>query len=380
MAGYIIDLGISTVSNGVGVGSYALQKHRYKQSARPYGSYVLPYEVSKRTCVTDIRPSGFTPFSPSAGHYPWYWWPQSTVDWSTDPVAGALARARASFTKKVRATSELAVTIAEHKQAVSMIEKRAWQLAHFASALLRRDVKSAAWYLGLSGAKRKDFRRINAFGRRVGRPRRIEKGSDEFANAVLETSYGWAPLVQDLVSASSVLSEPVMDMVRIRGIASNTSELSGSAISPGQWSDRGVWLMKAKAVVGCTVRVDNPNLGLFSQLGLTNLLSVAWELIPYSFLVDQIVNIGDYVGQYDEFYGLTALDSYNNVKVEGMTDYYVYNEFGTKYLTRHTSGHHRFFERRKGIPDVELGFQLGGLLNSPARAVNNLALLIQKLK
>ena len=52
------------------------------------------------------------------------------------------------------------------------------------------------------------------------------------------------------------------------------------------------------------VGVINPNLYLLQQLGLLNPASIAWELVPYSFVLDWFSNIGQVLGQFTAFAGL----------------------------------------------------------------------------
>lgn len=62
--------------------------------------------------------------------------------------------------------------------------------------------------------------------------------------------------------------------------------------------------------LGSFVQISNPNLYRANQLGIVNPLSVAWELTPWSFLVDWFVNVGDCIGAMSDLFGVQLVDPY----------------------------------------------------------------------
>lgn len=131
------------------------------------------------------------------------------------------------------------------------------------------------------------------------------------SNLWLEWSYGWIPFMLDVKSASEVLWElqqrPADTLVRVRATEASetvvtekfTAELG---IPVGQDSFAIYWGNKE------TVRKQDerqrwaltPNsLDMPGKLGLTNPLEVAWELMPFSFVADWFLPIGDYLSQLD---------------------------------------------------------------------------------
>lgn len=69
--------------------------------------------------------------------------------------------------------------------------------------------------------------------------------------------------------------------------------------------------------------VENPNLHRATTLGLTNPAAIAWELVPFSFVVDWFIPIGNFLNSWTDFLGLRFEDSYNTryVKVENLRLY-----------------------------------------------------------
>jgi hypothetical protein len=53
-----------------------------------------------------------------------------------------------------------------------------------------------------------------------------------------------------------------------------------------------------------------------SQIGVTNPLSLAWELVPYSFVIDWFIPVGDYLGSFDALVGVDSLSYYTSYKLE----------------------------------------------------------------
>jgi hypothetical protein len=50
-------------------------------------------------------------------------------------------------------------------------------------------------------------------------------------------------------------------------------------------------------------KVTNPNLDLLQSLGLANPAEVIWELIPFSFLIDHVTGIGNFLSAFSDELG-----------------------------------------------------------------------------
>lgn len=125
----------------------------------------------------------------------------------------------------------------------------------------------------------------------------------------LEVIFGWQPLVQDIHNAC---------MTVIQG-ASQTTWVSGS--SSGVFADPtsywGGWMgglttnrtAQMRVTRSAGVRVVNPNGWLLERAGLINPVAVAWDLVPWSFVVNMFSNIGGLVNSITDFYGLEFINS-----------------------------------------------------------------------
>jgi hypothetical protein len=62
--------------------------------------------------------------------------------------------------------------------------------------------------------------------------------------------------------------------------------------------------------IGATVDLINPDLQLLQQMGLVNPLSIAWEVVPFSFVVDWFTKFGGVIDATTDFVGCRLRDPY----------------------------------------------------------------------
>lgn len=136
--------------------------------------------------------------------------------------------------------------------------------------------------------------------------RDIARGANRVVKSLpdwwLEVVFGWKPLISDVYGAVTELDNRPKDhyMVVGKGKAEKRSEARGifppTPTSPQQSVD-------AQCFHGAFCRIDaqpsSDALAKASSLGLTNPLSLAWELLPWSFAVDWFVPIGPYFDNLD---------------------------------------------------------------------------------
>lgn len=128
--------------------------------------------------------------------------------------------------------------------------------------------------------------------------------STSISNEILLIQYGVRPLIDDINGLIDHLNK--WEQLQFDVKVSSTGVLEPFHESTEFYN--GVRATCKKTTLGkCTVtykarlRVkDNFNRNL-TRLGLTNLNATAWELIPFSFLVDWIIPIGEYLNTTDAF-------------------------------------------------------------------------------
>lgn len=212
-----------------------------------------------------------------------------------------------------------AQAIAERKQTADLFTSTAKKVASAFGSLRKGNFVRAAQDLGVIPKKRA--------GRRFNKDFPIDQAK-AVGNAWLELQYGWKPLLADVYGSMETLA-------RANNPATGNAntifkKMSGRAKrieSPyvrtdhlaGQSGPRGVWLTIASATVECYVRygvtysVSSPALTSLASVGITNPALLAWELLPYSFVVDWFLPIGNYLGSLDATNGLVFQDGYVTV-------------------------------------------------------------------
>lgn len=248
-----------------------------------------------------------------------------------DTLATNLARERFVNACKDKCSSQLGTTLAEWKQSEKMIVLRAGQILSALKALKGGNVKKLERALQIdvdtqSARKaRKSFRRRYAEGRNRFRdesvpiPDRIRRGSQDLSNLWLEYHFGWAPLLDDIYGACNVLkSNPPAQRVRATG-----KKKQRTVVVAGQyaWSTDGTY--SVKAAIGAEVYISNGNLALANQLGLVNPASIAWEVVPFSFIVDWFIPVGKFLESWTDMLGYTVRYAYNTLLREatGLQEY-----------------------------------------------------------
>lgn len=131
-----------------------------------------------------------------------------------------------------------------------------------------------------------------------------------WANNWLEFHFGWEPLVRDVYDSIDVLNNPLKSFSAVKGKAKDVrtgyfNDNLGSVTSSGQWR------CDYSCLQGATVRsIDNQTFHTLDQLGILNPVSLAWEIIPFSFVVDWFANVGNRIRSLSDFAGMTLEKQY----------------------------------------------------------------------
>jgi len=145
----------------------------------------------------------------------------------------------------------------------------------------------------LRKARKWDFRRL------------ANSGVRGIPNSLLENQFGWVPTLKDVNGSVEALKRTVPEqfLVTVFGKSAQTTRID-DVLSPGTVLQRRV---TGEEETSCRVRLDyTPDNGLFiqlSSLGITNPAVVAWELVPYSFVVDWFLPIGSWLDSLDAAVG-----------------------------------------------------------------------------
>jgi hypothetical protein len=196
-----------------------------------------------------------------------------------------------------------AVFLAEGKKSVVMIADRLHKLAQAAIAVKHGKPSDALRLLGYTkGAKSRN--RASLHG--------TSKG---FASDWLELQYGWLPLVDDIYGIYEAHRTKYPDIgyvfsgkKRIHYETETVTALPGSKSSMGNlYRLECLDTVKATTKVDLWYRVNSTALTKATSIGLVNPLPIAWELMPFSFLIDWVVPVGNWLEALDAAAGLDFL-------------------------------------------------------------------------
>lgn len=191
---------------------------------------------------------------------------------------------RAKFLGKLKyGSASLGMTLATYKESRAMIHKRLMKTSETLDDVL-------AYLRGHPQALA-----------------RIRKRREPLAGQFLEYEFGWVPLMQDIEAAyRTVIQHAAVDgYTRVSGKRPLVGTIVWQRDRDGSnaASYEGVLRISYSAYV----RVTNHNLWLAERAGLINWAAVAWDAVPWSFVVNMFVNTSQIIGSLTDSIGL-AID------------------------------------------------------------------------
>jgi hypothetical protein len=255
----------------------------------------------------------------------------------------------------------MAVALLERRQSITMLVKRAAQLRRVAQKIRKLDFQGAARSLGMT------------------KPKGVSR-KKQFADNWLEFSFGWRPLIQDIGRVVEILQDPLPKRkVRGKGLSVQDS-YSGAWWAGLRYPDRmqAQWIhAETRVFAGTTVVGVNPDLYLANSLGFVNPALVAWESVPFSFVVDWFTNVGDMLENMSATVGCTLANSWSTVVHTGTN---TQTQFQWPPQGSATSfGVGKRMERSPGLPGMS--FQVKPFKGfSVTRGITAISLLLQQLK
>lgn len=210
----------------------------------------------------------------------------------TDEGNQCLIKAWDKLRSKALARAETGVGLVEIQKSIEMVNYRCVQLARAAMALKRGQFRKFTAILG-TPPHPADKHRKKVF----------EK---EISGLWLEYWMGWAPTVGDIFAALEVCtSTPPIETVKASSGFAKTYKGQTQA-----GDEIRKWDMEATIRVGLKVDLEmvNPNLALLNQLGLANPATVFYQTLPFSFMLEWFVNLGQLLNMYSDFLGFNLKD------------------------------------------------------------------------
>lgn len=187
----------------------------------------------------------------------------------------------------------LGVAYAERKLTAQLIGSTATRLAKAGTQLKRRETRNAMRTLGISNRKAAPI-------------------GKNFAGLWLEMQYGWKPLLSDVYGSAEALASRDRSDWRVTAKGFKTVRDSGYRFIQTGYGNAG-YFGSARSVKRAMTRIDaipaNGALISLASLGVTNPLLIAWERVPFSFVVDWIYPVGNWLNTLDSQLGYRDITS-----------------------------------------------------------------------
>lgn len=281
---------------------------------------------------------------------------------------------RARFDAKLSDTSSMLTFAVEAQKSLDMVSNRLLSMVNFSKKWRQRNYRGAI--AEVLRAQRFKSERKEAVRRRrlealMRQPRKYHR-SKSLGSAWLETWFGWLPTVGDITKSLEVLDREIP--VEYWKVSTSHQIDWKTVYDEGRQSGHQTGYLFGQ--MGAYISVTNPNLYLASQLGLTNPVMTAVEIVPWSWLAGWVVNLDQYFRQFSVYHGVTVDHPWYLYGARtrcSATAYY------TDQPPRIGEQECLSFERRLGIPGVTLRFKGLNKL-SPTRGATLASLLVQYLK
>jgi hypothetical protein len=132
----------------------------------------------------------------------------------------------------------------------------------------------------------------------------------QLANRWLEYQYGWKPLMSDIYGGLEELSKSLETGVYRFQKTSESMTFRSTASGVKSYSQEPYICYRTTNVsqrARARYRIKYAGLKQLSQIGITNPALLAWELIPYSFVIDWVFPVGDFLSSLDALNGIENL-------------------------------------------------------------------------
>lgn len=191
------------------------------------------------------------------------------------------------------------VSGAEIDKTIASIASAAKRIAAAVTYLRRGNLGGLGNVLDVSISKN----RRKSFAAEIRKQKRA-KNSDVFrdivANTWLEFSYGWKPLLADVYTQAENLANYSTDRAHvIKTVVASAKEMKFTKRTTNR--DKSTWdvafqskcLLRVRYVVNYTFAEGD--ISIVNVFGLNNPMIIAWEVLPFSFVADWFLPVGNYL-------------------------------------------------------------------------------------
>lgn len=275
-------------------------------------------------------------------------------------IRRAYAKAYDKFVESAKQdlTIQMGANLAEAKQTLEMIAHRAEQLLTLARKLRRGSLK---------------------------RRRKKKTGLREWTQIPggwwLEYHFAWSPLLGDIYTGCQMLSEPVWDFTPITARASDGAIINRSHPRDWRFAEVDITNVKAHVSIRGNAKITNKNLYLANRMGLINPVSVAWEVVPFSFAIDWFLPVSSFLSSYTDSVGWELTRGQLGMKDIADSNWVVSNPWDEpRFNTRPSSASRFQRETLNSLPIPGLLDRRGSGIKSITRGATAIALLVGFLR
>lgn len=201
----------------------------------------------------------------------------------------------------------LGVALGESRQTLTMIRDNVCAIGLAARDVRRGRFNDALRRLGSQfevneiyvGKKRREAVHIRNGMKFSDSPRPLS--SKDFGNRWIEIQYGWLPLLSDVNEAANALRALEAPRKSLLRVGTNDHSTYQASQSYTLWNIPGVWRCKQSLYYEF-----RENLSVSRSLSLDDPYSVAWELLPWSFVIDWFIPIGSFIENLNQIPRLTG--------------------------------------------------------------------------
>lgn len=239
--------------------------------------------------------------------------PNSSWTGEAVPIAGvgtpsfglqaSLSSAANNLRKKIQTIDvNLAQAFAERKQTADMFVDFGGRILRAARGLRAGSPRSV--YSALTGGNHLPNNWKSEYRKRVKVPKHV---FDAASDSWLAWQYGVRPLIQDLKGSVAAYHKArgVRPLIRRVSLRTKSEKFAARIFDAPSNTYAESWAsLDGRVTAYVEMQVGADLWSTADQLGLTNPALLAWELIPYSFVFDWFINVGDYLQAAQSIRGL----------------------------------------------------------------------------
>lgn len=204
------------------------------------------------------------------------------------------------------------------------------------------------------------------------------------ADLWLEYTYGWVPTVSDVYGLMDLKNlTPPSPLLKVKKDGYLKKDLyTTHKLHPWEGTTleyRREYVVNGRVTIRAIVEVSDPSIAFANSLGLLNPAALAWELLPYSFVVDWFLPIGTWLNNQTALWGL-SLTQQSTTKTQRVVGSYQPRSYGPNIaaVEQNDPWFEIYKDRTLTIPSVPLPRLKNPF--SPSHAISALALLKQTFK